>query len=122
YPVDQIDAAAHRAFVQAYRAKYQDSPRLGSLLGYMVGYMMKDVLDKAGGTDTARLLAALAGARFTTVIRPGAMRGVRRQSTLGAWVGETARNGKIGTMRNWTYADGAAYLFPEAEVKAARKE
>jgi branched-chain amino acid transport system substrate-binding protein len=122
YPVDQIDAAAHRAFIQAYRAKYQDAPRLGSLLGYMVGYMMKDVLDTAGGTDTARLLAALDGARFNTIVGPVTMRGIDHQSTLGAWVGETARNGKVGTMRNWTFADGAAYLFPEAEVKAARKE
>jgi branched-chain amino acid transport system substrate-binding protein len=122
YPVDEIGDAAHKAFSDAYRARYQDTPRLGSLLGYMVGYMMKDVLDKAGATDTARLLAALDGARFNTVVGPVVMRASDHQSTLGAWVGETTRKGKLGTMKNWAFADGAAYLFPEAEVKAARKE
>ena len=50
------------------------------------------------------------------------MRALDHQSTLGAWVGETTRQGKMGTMKNWTYEDGAKYLFPEAEVKAARKQ
>ncbi len=49
------------------------------------------------------------------------MRGLDHQSTLGAWIGETTLKGKVGAMKNWKYADGADYLFPEAEVKAARK-
>ena len=50
------------------------------------------------------------------------MRALDQQSTMGAWVGETTKQGKTGTMKNWKYEDGAKYLFPEAEVKAARKE
>ena len=50
------------------------------------------------------------------------MRALDHQSTLGAWVGETTKQGKAGAMKNWKYEDGAKYLFPEAEVKAARKE
>src|SRR3984893_12591630 len=37
YPVEQIGEGAHKAFVAAYRAKYQDTPRLGSPLGHLVG-------------------------------------------------------------------------------------
>ncbi len=122
YPVEQIREETHKAFIDAYRAKYQDTPRLGSLLGYMVGYMMRDMLDKAGSTDTAKLLAALDDAKFTTLVGPVVMRGLDHQSTLGAWVGETAREDKRGTMRNWHYEDGAKYLFPEAEVRAVRKQ
>jgi len=121
YPVDQITDGAHKAFIDAYRAKYQDTPRLGSLLGYMVGYMMRDILDKAGATDTAKLLAALDDAKFATLVGPVVMRALDHQSTLGAWVGETARQDKRGTMRNWRYEDGTKYLFPEAEVRAVRK-
>jgi branched-chain amino acid transport system substrate-binding protein len=121
YPWEQITSPAHNAFVDAYRAKYQDTPRLGSLLGYLVGYMMRDVLNAAGGTDTERLRAALDGAKFTTVVGPVVMRAADHQSTLGAWVGATTKTGKIGTMKDWTYEDGANFLFPEAEVKAARK-
>ena len=36
-------------------------------------------------------------------------------------VGETTLKGKTGTMKNWRYADGADYMFPEDEVRAARK-
>jgi branched-chain amino acid transport system substrate-binding protein len=37
-------------------------------------------------------------------------------------VGETTRGGKVGSMKNWQYEDGAKYLFPEAEVRAQRKD
>jgi len=46
YPWEQVTSPEHKAFVAAYQAKFNDTPRLGSLLGYVVGYMMKDMLDK----------------------------------------------------------------------------
>jgi branched-chain amino acid transport system substrate-binding protein len=122
YPWEQITEPAHKAFIAAYQAKFGDAPRLGSLLGYVVGYMMKDVVEKAGSTDTDKLLAALQDAKFSTITGPVTMRALDHQSTLGAWVGETTKQGKTGTMKNWKYEDGAKYLFPEADVKAARKE
>jgi branched-chain amino acid transport system substrate-binding protein len=122
YPWEQITDPAHKAFVAAYQAKFNDTPRLGTLLGYVVGYMIKDLLDKAGSTDTDKLLAALDGLESKTITGPVVMRALDHQSTLGAWVGETTKQGKTGTMKNWKYEDGAKYLFPEADVKAARKE
>jgi branched-chain amino acid transport system substrate-binding protein len=123
YPWEQIaEPAEHKAFIAAYQAKFGDAPRLGSLLGYVVGYMMKDTVEKAGSTDTDKLLAALQDAKFDTIAGPVTMRALDHQSTLGAWVGETTKQGKTGTMKNWKYEDGAKYLFPEADVKAARKE
>jgi branched-chain amino acid transport system substrate-binding protein len=123
YPWEQItEPASHNAFITAYQAKFGDAPRLGSLLGYVVGYMMKDLVEKAGSTETDKLLAALQDAKFDTIAGPVTMRALDHQSTLGAWVGETTKQGKTGTMKNWKYEDGAKYLFPEADVKAARKE
>ena len=87
-----------------------------------VGYMMKDMLDKAGSTDTDKLLAALNDLKSNTIAGPVTMRALDHQSTLGAWVGETTLKDKKGTMKNWKYEDGAKYVFPEAEVKAARKQ
>jgi branched-chain amino acid transport system substrate-binding protein len=121
YPWEQIKDEAHAKFVAAYRAKFNDTPRLGSLLGYVVVYMIRDLLEKAGSTDTEKLIAAFKDAKFTTIAGPVTMRGIDQQSTLGAWVGETTLVGKAGAMKNWTYADGAAYLHPEDEVKAVRK-
>ena len=73
--------AKHKAFVDAYRAKFNDTPRLG-LLGYVVGYMMKDLLDKAGSTDTDKLLAALDDLKSDTIAGPVVMRAPDHQSTL----------------------------------------
>jgi len=123
YPWDQITDPPHKAFIDAYRAKFNDTPRLGSFLGYSVGYMLRDMLNRAGSTDTEKLIATLKGGfKFDTVAGPVAIRAIDQQSTMGAWVGETTRQGKVGTMKNWRYEDGAKYLFPEDEVKAARKD
>src|SRR5215510_10278668 len=122
YPADAITEPAHKAFIDAYRAKWKDAPRLGSVLGYVVAHMIKDMLDKAGSTETEKLLASLRGETFNTILGPITMRALDQQSTMGAWVGETSRNGKLGSMKNWSYQDGANYMFSEADVKAARKE
>jgi len=122
YPWDQITEPAHKAFIEAYRKRFNDTPRLGSFLGYVVGYMMRDMLEKAGSTDTAKMIAALSGEKFDTLIGPVTMRAIDHQSTLGAWVGETTKTGKVGSMKNWKYEDGAKYVFPDAEVNAARKQ
>jgi branched-chain amino acid transport system substrate-binding protein len=122
YPWDQITDGPHKAFIDAYRAKFSDTPRLGSFLGYSVGYLLRDLLNKAGSTETEKLIATLKDLTFTSVAGPVTMRALDQQSTMGAWVGETTKHGKVGTMKNWKYEDGAKYLFPEAEVKAARKQ
>jgi len=121
YPWEQISAPAHKAFVEAYRKRFNDTPRLGSLLGYVVGYMMRDLVGKAGSTDTEALIKTLEGQRFETIAGPVTMRAIDHQATLGAWIGETTLSGKAGSMKSWRFVDGADYLFPEAEVRAVRK-
>src|SRR4029077_20193605 len=59
YPSEQITDPAHKAFIDAYRKKFNDVPRLGSLLGYVVGFMMRDLVAKAGSTDTEALIKTL---------------------------------------------------------------
>jgi branched-chain amino acid transport system substrate-binding protein len=36
-------------------------------------------------------------------------------------VGETTLQGRAGAMKNWRFEDGANFMFPEAEVRAARR-
>ena len=122
YPWDKIEEPKHRAFVQAYRAAFNDTPRLGSFLGYVVAHLIRDMLEKAKSTETEAMLAALEDLRFDTIAGPAVMRGIDNQATLGAWVGETALNGRQGTMRNFRYEDGANHMHPEEEVRAVRKD
>jgi branched-chain amino acid transport system substrate-binding protein len=122
YPWDQIIEPKHKAFVDAYRAKYNETPRLGSLLGYMVVYMIRDTIERAGSVDTEALIKALEDAKFDTVVGPVTMRGIDNQSTMGAWVGKLVLKGAAGGMTDWTYKDGASFMPTEAEVKAVRKD
>jgi len=122
YPWDEIQEPKHKAFVDAYRAKFNDTPRLGSLLGYMIVHMIRDTIERAGSVETEAMIKALEDAKFDTIIGPVTMRGLDNQSTMGAWVGKLVLKGAVGGMRDWTYLDGAAFMHPEAEVKAARKD
>ncbi len=122
YPWDQITEPKHKAFVDAYRAKYNDTPRLGSLLGYMVVYMIRDAIERAGSTETEAVIKALEDAKFDTVIGPVTMRGIDNQSSMGAWVGKLVLKGAAGGMTDWSYKDGTSFMPTEAEVKAVRKD
>lgn len=122
YPWDEIKEPKHKAFVDSYRAKFNETPRLGSLLGYMVVYMIRDTIERAGSTETEALIKALEGAKFDTVIGPVTMRDIDNQSTMGAWVGKLVLKGATGGMTDWAYKDGASFMPTEAEVKAARKD
>ncbi|WP_445502128.1 ABC transporter substrate-binding protein [Microvirga sp. G4-2] len=122
YPWDEITDSKHKAFIDAYRAKFNDTPRLGSLLGYMVVYMIRDTIERAGSVETEALIKALEDAKFDTVIGPVTMRGLDNQSTMGAWVGKLVLKGANGGMKDWTYKDGTSFMPTEAEVKAVRKD
>jgi branched-chain amino acid transport system substrate-binding protein len=120
YPWEQIEDAPHKAFVDAYQAKYSDTPRLGSLLGYQLMYMIRDMLAKAGSTDTEAMIGALEGLQMDTVAGPVTMRAADHQATMGAWVGKlTVHEGK-GRMVDWKYDDGAGFMHTEEAVKATR--
>ncbi|WP_296571734.1 ABC transporter substrate-binding protein [Phreatobacter sp.] len=121
YPPEQVDTHGHQAFVTAYKAKFNDTPRLGSVLGYVVPFMIRDMFNKSRSTETAAMMEAFKGLTTQTVCGPVTMRAIDQQSTLGAWVGETTLKGKLPTMKNFRYVDGADVMFPEAEVRAARR-
>jgi branched-chain amino acid transport system substrate-binding protein len=122
YPWDEITDPKHKAFIDAYRAKYNETPRLGSLLGYLIVYMIRDTIERAGSTDTDALIKALEDAKFDTVIGPITMRGIDNQATMGAWVGKLVLKGASGGMKDWTYKEGTSFMPTEAEVKAVRKD
>ena len=122
YPWEQITDPAHKAFVEAYKAKFNDTPRLGSLLGYTVVYMVRDLINKAGDTGTDKLIATLNDMKFDTIAGPVTMRALDRQASMGAWVGSTTKKDGQGVMKDWKYVDGATVMFSESDVKAAQKK
>lgn len=122
YPWYAIDTPEHRRFVNAYRAKYKDYPRLGSVVGYNTFKAIATIIGKAGSTDTEKMIAAAEGITVDSPTGPFTFRAIDHQATMGAYVGRTALKEGQGIMVNWRYADGADYMPTDAEVKAMRGE
>jgi branched-chain amino acid transport system substrate-binding protein len=120
YPWYAIDTPEHRRFRDAYQKKYSDYPRLGSVVGYSAVKTAAAALQRAGATDTDKLVAAMQDLRVDTPFGPVLYRALDHQSTMGAYVGRTAlRDGK-GVMVDWRYADGKDYLPPDDVVRKLR--
>jgi branched-chain amino acid transport system substrate-binding protein len=122
YPWREIDTPEHRAFLDAYRARWQDYPRLGSVVGYAAMYTAANALRKANSTNSEKLVAALKGLRMDTPFGPIEYRALDHQSTMGAYVGRLSRRAGEGVMVDWRYAEGARFLPSDDVVRALRKE
>ncbi len=120
YPHAEIQTPDHVKFRDAYKAKYNDYPRLGSVVGFDTMNAIAAGIAKAGTTDNEKLIDAMKGLKFTSAFGPVEFRASDHQATLGAYVGKTAVKDGKGVMVDWRYADGAKYLPSDAEVKTLR--
>ncbi|WP_413991386.1 ABC transporter substrate-binding protein [Labrys okinawensis] len=120
YPWYALHSPAHDAFLKAYQAKYNDTPRLGSIVGYVTMKAAAAILAKAGSTDTPALIKAAEGLPLDTPFGPIVFRALDHQSTMGAFVGTTAVQDGKGVMTNFVYRDGKDYLPDDATVKGMR--
>jgi branched-chain amino acid transport system substrate-binding protein len=120
YPYYGIQTDDHKRFFLAYFRKYNEYPRLGSVVGYSMIMSIADGLKRAKSTDTDKLVAAFEGLPVTTPFGRITYRKIDHQSTMGAFVGKTKVEGDKGVMTDYRYLDGAAYLPSDAEVKKLR--
>lgn len=120
YPWAAIDTAEHKKFLAAYQKKWNDYPRLGSIVGYATIASAAAAIKKAGAVDTEKLVAAMAGLQVDTPIGKITYRALDHQSTMGAYVGRLALKDGKGVMVDWAFADGARYLPSDDEVKKMR--
>jgi branched-chain amino acid transport system substrate-binding protein len=120
YPWDQITTPAHQKFVQAYRKRYDEPPRLGSVVGYTTFMAIAEAIRKAKSTDTEKMVAAFRGLNLETVFGPITFRALDQQSTFGAFVGRLDLKGDRGVMVDWHYKEGRNYLPADALVKQRR--
>ena len=122
YPWSEIDTAEHKSFRDAYKKRWKDYPRLGSVVGYSAVHTVANAIRNANSADTEKLVEALKGLQMQTPFGPITWRAIDHQSTMGAYVGQLARKDGKGTMVNWRYADGAKFMPSEEEVRKLRKE
>ena len=120
YPWYDIQDGPGKAFVDAYQAKWNDYPRIGSLVGYMTVQSIAAALKKAGSTETEAIREAFAGLEVDTPVGPIVYRASDHQSTMGAYVGTTALSDGKGVMVDWSYKPGADYLPSDEDVAKLR--
>ncbi|MFA5488775.1 MAG: ABC transporter substrate-binding protein, partial [Candidimonas sp.] len=120
YPWYAIDTPEHDAFLKAYQQKFNDYPRLGTIIGYSAIVSLAAGIEKAGSTDTEALIAAFKELPVQTPWGPIVYRGVDHQSTMGAYVGKLALKDGKGVMTDVRYIDGASVLPDEAQVRQWR--
>ena len=120
YPWDQIDTREHGSFAANYYKKYNENPKVGSVVGYATMQAIFAAIKKAGSTDNEKLVTAMRGLKFSTPFGPAEFRAIDQQSTMGAFVGKLDVRGGKGTMVQWRYADGKAYLPSDAYVRTRR--
>jgi branched-chain amino acid transport system substrate-binding protein len=120
YPWDKIKTKEHVAFVDAYKKKYNDYPRLGSVVGYVTMTSLATGIAKAKSTDTEKLVEAFRGLKVDSPFGPFQYRASDHQATMGAYVGKIVLEGGKGTMSDFQYVDGASVLPSDAEVMKLR--
>jgi branched-chain amino acid transport system substrate-binding protein len=120
YPWYGIATPEHTAFLNAYKAKYNDYPRLGSIVGYSAIKSLAEGIKKANSTDTEKLVTAFKGLQVVTPMGRITYRPEDNQSTMGGYVGRTKNDGGKGVMVNYRYVDGASVQPKADEVKKLR--
>ncbi len=120
YPVEAVTDPANKAFIDAYRARFNELPKMGSVVGHALITAIAAGIAKSGSTDTEAMADGFAGATFPTPFGAAKWRGIDHQGTLGTYVGRTAlRNGR-GIMTDWRYIDGASVMPSDEEVRKMR--
>lgn len=120
YPWYDFEDGANKVFVDAYMAKYDASPKIGSLVGYMTAQSIAAAITRAGNIETEALRTAFIGLDVDTPVGQITFREQDHQSTMGAFVGTTTVKDGGGVMIDWSYKDGASYLPSDEEVAKLR--
>jgi branched-chain amino acid transport system substrate-binding protein len=123
YPYPPVDTPANKAFIEAYRKRWNTLPLSESAAGYTTMKFIAKALEKAGKLDREAFVDASEG---LTIEAPAAgsitMRPFDHQSTHGVWTGTLAwdKADNRSGMSNVTFVDASQFLPSEEEVRKLR--
>jgi branched-chain amino acid transport system substrate-binding protein len=120
YPWSTIDTPSHKAFINAYQKRFNDYPRLGSIVGYSQIKAIAEGAKKAKSTETEKMVAAFKGLSFESPFGKVTFRAEDQQSTMGAFVGKIKNDNGKGVMVDYKYMDGTRFQPTNEEVKKLR--
>ncbi len=120
YPWYLIKTPEHMAFLDAYQKRWNDYPRISSVVGYATIKALAGGIAKAGSTNSEALIKAFKGLQFMSPSGKVTFRALDHQATLGLYVGRTALQGGKGVMTSYEYLDGGAFQPSDDEVRKRR--
>ena len=120
YPWSTITTTEHKAFFKLYKDKYNEYPRLGSVVGYTMIKSIAEGVKLAGSADTEKLISAFSGLNVNTPFGKIIYRPEDHQSTMGTFVGKLKNDNAQGIMVDYKYMDGANFLPSALETKKLR--
>ena len=120
YPWYAIDTPEHNEFLEAYQEKFNDYPRLGTIVGYGAIMSLAAGMEKAKSLDAEDMIEAFRGLELMSPFGPMKYREIDHQATLGAYVGKTTKKDGKGIMTDFVYIDGADAQPTDEEVRQWR--
>jgi len=120
YPVNSLTDPANKTFIDAYKAKFNELPKMGSVVGYALIQSIVAGIKKTGSVDTEKMADGFGGTTFATPFGDATYRALDHQSTFGTYVGKTALKDGKPVMVDWRDISGADALPSDAEVRKMR--
>ena len=115
------DGTPEKAFVDAYMDYSGETPKIGSLVGYLTAYSIAAAIEEAGSTETDALIEAFEGLEIPdTPIGTLSYREIDNQSSMGAYVGTLALEDGAGVMVDWEYKTLDGYMPSDEEIMEMR--
>ncbi len=120
YPWTQDKSPANMVFVNAYQARFDEAPKLGSVVGYSLIHSIIAGINAARSTQTDAMVRSFPGVSFETPVGEVLYRALDHQSTMGTYVGRLAQQNGQGIMTDWRYIDGTSVMPSDAFVRKLR--
>ena len=120
YPWYLIKTPEHTEFLTAYQKRYNDYPRISSVVGYATIQALAAGIEKAKSTDPEALVRAFEGLTFKSPSGDVTFRPIDHQATLGLYVGRTGLKDGRGVMTGYDYIDGIKLQPSDEEVRKLR--
>lgn len=123
FPWYAIQGEKNKAFVDEFRKAYRKPPFTAAYLVLLNFEALEAGVKKAKTVDTEKLIDALQGLSFESVVGPVTIRSFDHQGTTPLWTGKAAwdEQRKMGVLTDILKLPTELYLPTEAQVKQARQ-
>ena len=118
-----IDSDVNRAFVENFRKDHDKPPFTSAYLVLLNFQALKAGVEKAKSIDPEKVVDALEGLEFDSIVGPVRIRPFDHQGTTPLWTGKAAWDDKLktGVLKDIVKLQTESYLPSEDEVKQSRQ-